>query len=131
MFRKFTIAAYVLLLLALVPSVTLAQSDKEQDYLKAAEPYMNLSCQALVDTYGDDEKHVEEIIELMIAVSVINRQIDITKLLETDQDKDDFGKYLEQALTVQCEEDVQGLLAGNVDRAVAFAFTDDSDKPKE
>lgn len=35
------------------------------------------------------------------------------------------------ALKTQWEEDVHSLFAGNVDRAVAFAFTVESDKPKK
>ncbi len=128
MIRYFSMAIYAALLTVMVPSFASAQSNSNEDYLKAAEPYMNLSCQALVDTYGDDEEQMEQIVTVMVAVSVINREIDITKLLESDTDKDEFGEFLEAALTEQCQEDVDSLLAGNVDRAVAYAFTDDGDK---
>ncbi len=128
MVRFIWMTSYAALLSVMFPSFAFAQDSTNEDYLKAAEPYMNLSCQALVDTYGDDDDQMEEIVSLMVAVSVINREIDITKLLQDDTDKDEFGEFLEAALTEQCQEDVQSLLAGNVDRAVAYAFTDESDE---
>ncbi len=131
MLRYFITTFYAASLSIMVSSVTHAQSDEAKDYLKAAEPYLTLSCQALVDTYGDDEKQMEEIITLMTAVSVINRQIDITKLLPDEADKKEFSEFMEKALMAQCEDDVDSLIAGNVDRAVAYAFTDQGEAPKE
>ena len=130
MSRDFSIAMCAALASMMVASLTFAQDKKPEDYLKKAEPFMNLSCQALVDTYGDNAEEMGDIVELMVAVSVINRQIDITKFLANDDDKAEFGQFLQVAVTTLCEEDVHSLLAGNVDRVVAFAFADESDQSK-
>ncbi len=139
MIRYFVIAVQAALIATIVPSASVAQSEEEGIYLRAAEPYMTLSCQGLVDIYGDDEERMEEIISLMTAVSVINRQIDIQELLPDAEAEKEFGEFLEAALTAQCEEDVDSLIAGNVDRAVFYAFTsneeggsdDEGEQPKE
>lgn len=93
-----------------------------RDYIKEAQPYLHLTCEGLVEAYGKDEKKTESIVELMVAVSLINRSIDITKLIESKEDEAEFGKYLEKALTSQCEADVESLMIANVDNAIVYAF---------
>ena len=120
------IAGALMLMLACYSAV--AKDKKAIDYIDAAKPYLHLSCQALVDDFGKDEKKMAEIVELMVAVSVINREIDLTKLLNTESDKTEFGQFLEKALKEQCKDDVQSLLMGNVDRAIVYAFVDRPEK---
>ena len=116
------------LALLIACSNAIAKDKKADSYLEAAKPYLHLSCKGLIDTYGKDEKKMAEVVELMIAVSVINREIDITKLLDTDTDKAEFGDFLKKALTAQCKEDAQSLMVSNVDRAIVYAFAERPDE---
>jgi len=105
-----------------------AQEKQTKDYIKEASPYLYLSCEGFVDIYGKDEKKMKEIVTLMAAVSFINRELDAAKLLPEKKAQDEFGEFLEKALTEQCKADVQSLMVTNVDRAVTYAFSYDEKK---
>ena len=115
--------APLVLTFALIGSAT-ADDAKKRDYIAEARPYLHMSCEALVEAHGEDDKKMEAIVHSMVAVSLINREIDVTKLLADKKDQDAFGVFLEKALTAQCEEDVHSLLMTNVDRAIVYAFAE-------
>lgn len=105
-----------------------AQEKKAEDYIAEASPYLHLSCEGMVAAFGKDDKKMEEIVELMIAVSFINREIDAAKFLPEKSDQRAFGEFLEKALRAQCKEDIHSLMVTNVDRAVAYAFDAEADE---
>jgi hypothetical protein len=96
-----------------------AQADEIMDgIIQSAQPYMHHSCGSVLDTFGDDEEQVAEIVRLMAMVSLFNRQIDVLAEVPDEQDrallKDEFVEELEDA----CDDDPGMLLAGAVDLAV-------------
>ncbi len=119
------------LMLSSVAGSIFAQEKKPKDYISDASPHLYLSCEGFVATFGEDEKKMKEVVGLMVAVSFINREIDAAKVLPEKKDQEEFGEFLEKALTTQCEEDLQSLMVTNVDRAVAYAFDADENVKKE
>lgn len=105
-----------------------AQEKKAEEYIAEASPYLYLSCEGLVTAYGEDDKKMEEIVELMVAVSFINREINASKFLPAKSDQQAFGEFLEKALRAQCKDDIHSLMVTNVDRAVAYAFDGEGDE---
>ncbi len=100
-----------------------AQADEIMDQtFTAVQPYMHHSCGSVLDTFGDDEDKVAEIVRLMAMVSLYNRQIDVLAEVPDEQDraslKDEFVEELEDA----CDDDPGMLLAGAVDIAVRETF---------
>ena len=100
-----------------------AYADEEMDrILDEAMPYMHHSCESVIANYGEDEDKVAEIVRLMAAVSLFNREIDVEKAVPDVADratlKDEFVEALEEA----CEADPDALLAGAVDIAVKDAI---------
>lgn len=96
-----------------------AQADEIMDGIfQTAQPYMHHSCGSVLDTFGEDEDKVAEIVRLMAMVSLYNRQIDVLTAVPDEQDraglKDEFVEELEDA----CDDDPGMLLAGAVDLAV-------------
>lgn len=100
-----------------------AIADEEMDrILDAAMPYMHHSCESVIANYGEDEDKVAEIVRLMAAVSLFNREIDVEQAVPDEGEratlKDEFVEALEEA----CEADPDALLAGAVDIAVKDAM---------
>jgi hypothetical protein len=115
--RTFTIVAA-----CMAAASAAAQVDEEMNrILDEAMPYMHHSCESIILNYGDDEDKVAEIVRLMVAVSLFNREIDIEKQIPDEAEraslKDEFVEALEEA----CEADPDALLAGAVDTAVKDA----------
>lgn len=103
----------------LLPFGQVAQADEIMDRIfETAQPFMHYSCSSVLDTFGEDEAKVAEIVRLMAMVSLYNRQIDILAAVPDEQDraglKDEFVEELEDA----CDDDAGMLLAGAVDLAV-------------
>lgn len=132
MLKKLNILAAICFMLIGIAGNANAENKQKQepkrDYITEAQPYLHLSCEGLVDVLGEDEEKIENVIGLMMAVSLINRNIDITKLITTEKSETEFRTFLEKALRKQCADDAQSLMVTNVDRAIAFAF---SAKPKK
>lgn len=128
MFRNLIALTTVGLIFAGVSSNAFAQDKKAKDYISEASPYLYLSCEGLVETFGEDDKKMEEVVKSMVAVSFINRQINAAKVLPEKSDQAAFGEFLEKALKAQCKDDVHSLMVANVDRAVAYAFAAEPDE---
>ncbi|MFD0978242.1 YmgD family protein [Tropicimonas aquimaris] len=117
-FRNLATATACLLALGSV-----AHADEIMDEaIAAAQPHMHHSCGSVLDSYGDDEDQVAEIVRLMAMVSLFNRQIDVMAEVPDENDrarlKDEFVEELEDA----CDDDPGMLLAGAVDIAVRETF---------
>ena len=109
--------------LCLLPLGQVAQADEIMDQAFAdAQPHMHHSRGSDLDTYGEDEAKVAEIVRLMAMISLYNRQIDVLRELPDEQDrvglKDEFVEELEDA----CDDDPGMLLVGAVDIAVRDTF---------
>jgi len=99
-----------------------AQVDEEMSrILDEAMPYMHHSCESVINNYGDDEEKVAEIVRLMVAVSLFNREIDIEKQIPDEAERASLKDEFVEALRVGCEADPDALLAGVVDTAVKDA----------
>lgn len=124
--KLITLTTIGLLILGITSSVYAEEKPKKEteiDYIAEAQPYLHLSCEGLVNALGEDEEKLEKAIGLMMAVSLINRNIDITKLITTKEAEGEFREFLEKALRKQCENDAQTLMAAYVDRAIVYAFS--------
>ncbi|NDR57054.1 hypothetical protein [Aliiruegeria sabulilitoris] len=101
----------------------MAQADEEMDrILDAAMPYMHHSCESMIANYGDDEEKVAEIVRLMAAVSLFNREIDVLQAVPDEAEREGLKDEFTEALEEACEADPDALLAGAVDTAVKDAF---------
>ena len=97
----------------------IAQADEVMDdVINTAQPFMHHSCGSVIDTYGDDEVQVAEIVRLMAMVSLYNRQIDILAALPDEQDREGLRVEFVEELEDACDDDPGMLLAGAVDLAV-------------
>jgi hypothetical protein len=97
----------------------IAQADEiMDDIILTAQPYMHYSCGSVLDTFGDDEEQVAEVVRLMAMVSLYNRQIDILAALPDEQDRDALKDEFVEELEDACDDDPGMLLAGAVDLAV-------------
>jgi hypothetical protein len=95
-----------------------ASKDEFKNYMKNAAPVMHYSCATLVDDAGDDTNRMREVVRLMVAVSLHNRQIDVTTYKLDDAQKEEIkAKFLEM-LKDGCADDSNALLAGIVDTSV-------------
>lgn len=105
--------------LCLFPLGQVAQADEFMDeVISSAQPYMHHSCGSVLDTYGDDEAQVAEIVRLMGMVSLYNRQIDVLAEVQDEQDRADLKDEFVEELEDACDDDPGMLLAGAVDLAI-------------
>jgi hypothetical protein len=118
-FRKST----VLTAGCLIATGFTAYADEEMDrILNEAMPHMHHSCESILANYPDDEEAVAEIVRLMVAVSLFNREVNVEEEIPDEELratlKDEFIDRLEQI----CEADPDTLLAGAVDTATKDAL---------
>lgn len=96
-----------------------AYADEEMDQiLEMAMPYMHHSCGSVIETYGDDEEGIAQIVRLMAMVSLYNREIDILQAVPDEQDREGLRDEFVEELEDACDDDPGMLLAGAVDLAV-------------
>ena len=96
-----------------------ASADEEMDQiLETAMPYMHHSCGSVIETYGDDEEGIAQIVRLMAMVSLYNREIDILQAVPDEQDREGLRDEFVEELEDACDDDPGMLLAGAVDLAV-------------
>lgn len=107
-------------LLALSTSVNLALSEERRpmDYINAAKEYLPYSCKKLALYVEDDEAEMAEAVGYMIAVSVINREIDLEKIIQTDEEKAAFQDDMAASIRSICETDVDTLMISAVDQSI-------------
>ena len=100
------------------------ETESAESYIQRAKEFLPYSCEGLVEEFEGDEAGLEEAMKLLIAVSVINREIVWEEVVKTPEEEAAIGKKLEFAITKECEADVETLMAGAVDRAVVAAFAE-------
>ena len=97
-----------------------ARADAEAEkYVDDALPLMYHTCQSVVDESNGDNAYVDKVVRALVAVSLYNREIDITKFASSDADKAKLRDKFIAELADGCEDDKNALLAGVIDEAVA------------
>ncbi|CUH46588.1 YmgD family protein [Ruegeria atlantica] len=100
-----------------------AFADEEMDrILNAAMPHMHHSCESILANYPDDEEKVAEIVGLMVAVSLFNREFDVEAEIPDEEQRATLRVEFIDRLEQVCEADPDTLLAGAVDIATKDAL---------
>jgi hypothetical protein len=100
-----------------------ARADAEAEkYVDDALPLMYHTCQSVVDESNGNNEYVDKVIRALVAVSLYNREIDISKFAKTDADMKKLHEEFVEELVENCKEDKNALLAGVIDNAVADAL---------
>ncbi len=98
---------------------TAVKADAEaEQYVDDALPLMYHTCASVVEESDGKTEYVDKVIRALLAVSLYNREIDISKYAKTDEDKTELQKKFASELGDACEEDNNALLAGVIDDAV-------------
>jgi hypothetical protein len=106
-----------------VASVTITASAAHAEptlelMIQEAAGLLHHSCDSLAEVTGGDEEAIISVVEKMVAVSLINREIDIADHATTDEEKEKLRAAFIVELEEGCEADRKALLAGIVDSAV-------------
>lgn len=107
------------LLACLIAAPVAAQEMNAEEVLSEAQGYLHLTCNTVVKTHGTDEDKMLDIVGLMIAVSLNNRQIDFTTLNLSDAEVTEIRSEFAEQIGNACAHDADQLLAGIVDGVVA------------
>jgi thioredoxin-like negative regulator of GroEL len=100
-----------------------AFADEEMDrILNEAMPHMHHSCESILANYPDDEEAVAEIVRLMVAVSLFNREFDVVKEIPDEAQRETLRVEFIDRLEQVCDADPDTLLAGAVDIATKDAI---------
>lgn len=103
-----------------------ASADKAAElYLEQAEDIMHHSCTSVVEESGNDPVQLDMIVQLMVAVSLYNRELDISEFARTDEEKTELRNRFAAAIEAECSDDGEALLAGVVDRSVVKVLTEE------
>ncbi len=103
---------------------TSAQADAEAEkYVDDALPFMYHTCASVVEESDGKDEYVDKVIRALVAVSLYNREVDISKYANSDADKTALQEKFAAALGEACKADSNALLAGVVDEAVAHVLT--------
>lgn len=86
--------------------------------VQEAAGLLHHSCDSLVEVTGRDEDAIISVVKKMVAVSLINRQIDISSHAESDDKMADMRAAFIEEVRAGCAADRKALLAGIVDSAV-------------
>ena len=92
-------------------------------YIDRAQEILHHSCASLAEETSGDELQMNMVVGLMVAVSLYNREIDITDFSRTDEENAALSSKFVAAVKKDCEEDADSLLAGVVDRAIVHILT--------
>jgi hypothetical protein len=88
-----------------------------------AMPFMYHSCNSVVEEGNSDVDYIEKVVRALVAVSLYNHEIDISKYAKTDADKTALRDKFVEALRKECKRDNEALLAGAIDDAVVTALS--------
>ncbi len=100
-----------------------AFSEEEMDrILTAAMPHMHHSCESILANYPDNEEKVAEIVGLMVAVSLFNREFDVEAEIPEEKQRATLRVEFVDRLEQVCESDPNTLLAAAVDIATKDAL---------
>lgn len=104
---------------ALMMNAASASADEvSNQMIKEALPVLAHSCDTVVEETAGDEEAIVEVVRKMVAVSLINRNIDITKYATSEEEFVVLRQQFIEVLEAGCAADRDALLAGIVDNAV-------------
>jgi hypothetical protein len=86
--------------------------------MEKAAPVMHYSCASLAEEAGDNKDMMLHAVRMMVAVSLHNRQIDLTTYDLDDARKEEIKVKFLSMLEDGCANDSNALLAGIVDASV-------------
>ena len=119
----------ILIAAALVPaflfslSTAVLADEAAEKYVDDALPLMYHSCASVVAEAAGDNAYIEKVIRALAAVSLYNRNVDISTFEVSDEAKNVLHDKFVAALKKGCEADKNALLAGVIDNAVAMALS--------
>jgi hypothetical protein len=93
-----------------------------EKYIDDALPLMYHSCKSVVDEAAGDQAYITKVISALVAVSLYNHEVDITKHVKSESEKTALSKKFIADLVKQCKKDKEALLAGAIDDAVVSAL---------
>lgn len=109
-------------LLCSLSTVVLADAEAEK-YVDDALPLMYHSCKSVVEEAAGDNASIDKVIRALVAVSLYNRDVEISSFEISDEAKTALHDKFVAALKKGCEADKNALLAGVIDHAVADALS--------
>lgn len=86
--------------------------------VQEAAGLLHHSCDSLVEVTGADEEAIIGVVKKMVAVSLINRQIDLNDHATSDEKRTELRTAFVEEVRAGCASDRKALLAGIVDSAV-------------
>lgn len=93
-----------------------------EKYVDDALPLMYHTCASVVEENNGNTESIDKVIRALLAVSLYNREIDISKYATTDAEKTALQQKFAAALGEECQKDNNALLAGAIDDAVALVL---------
>jgi hypothetical protein len=90
-----------------------------EKYIDDALPLMYHTCKSVVEESNGNTEAIDKVIRALLAVSLYNREIDISNYAKSDADKTALQQKFAAALGEECKKDNDALLAGAIDDAVA------------
>jgi hypothetical protein len=121
--KSFIYAIAAPCILAACCTGALADAEAEK-YVDDALPLMYHTCASVVEESNGDTAQIDKVIRALLAVSLYNREVDITKYATTDAEKSGLQQKFAAALGEACKKDNDALLAGAIDSAVGSVLHD-------
>ena len=117
----FTLLAVPLFQLSL--STAVRADAAAEKYVDDALPLMYHTCRSVVDESNGDNAYIENVVRALVAVSLYNRDVDISKYAKSEADKTELRDKFVEELGEGCKTDNNALLAGVIDKAVVNALS--------
>jgi len=105
-------------------ATTASADEAAEKYVDDAAPYMYHSCRSVVAEADGNEGYIDMVIRAQVAVSLYNREIDVTAVQISADKRSKLHARFIAALQSGCKKDKNALLAGVIDRAVGHAISD-------
>lgn len=104
---------------AVLTTSTALQADPTPELMvQEAAGLLHHSCDSLVEVTNKDEDAIVDVVKKMVAVSLINRQIDLSVYATSDERSEELRAAFIEEVRDGCAADRKALLAGIVDAAV-------------
>lgn len=104
---------------AVLMSSTCVQADPTPKFMtQEAAGLLHHSCDSLVEVTNEDEDAIVSVVRKMVAVSLINRQIDLSKHVTSDEHGEELRAKFIELVRDGCDADRKAVLVGIVDNAV-------------
>jgi len=102
----------------LITSTALHAEPTSEFLVEEAAGLLHHSCDSLAEVTGADEDAIVSVVRKMVAVSLVNRQIDLAEYATTDERRAELRAEFVEQVRGACAADRKALLAGIVDTAV-------------